>query len=64
MYALSADEKVTLAWTKQSDPRANPMTDYVIEHSNDNGTTWNMITDDFDSTRAYTAEPGKHRCMD
>ena len=60
MYALSADEKVTLAWTKQSDPRANPMTDYVIEQSNDNGMTWNEILDGVDSTRAYTVEPGKH----
>ena len=60
LYALPAEDKVTLAWTNQSDPRANPMKDYVIEHSNDNGATWQIIYDNInDTTRAYTVEQYK-----
>ena len=60
LYALPAENKVTLAWTKQNDSTVAQITDYVIEHSNDNGQTWAAINDPVSTTRAYTVEPGKH----
>ena len=60
LYALPAENKVTLAWTKQNDSTVAQITDYIIEHSNDNGNTWTAIDDPVSTTRAYTVEPGKH----
>ena len=60
LYALPAENKVTLAWTKQNDSTVAQITDYIIEHSNDNGSTWMPINEPTSKTRAYTVEPGKH----
>ena len=61
LFAVPAEDIVTLAWNPQSDSRVAPITDYVIQHSTDE-INWTTINDGYGSVRAYSVEPSYPGC--
>ena len=61
LFAVPAEDIVTLAWNPQSDSRVVPITDYVIQHSTDE-INWTTINDGVNSVRAYSVEPSYPGC--
>ena len=51
---VSGDGQVTLSWSVPSTSASAPITDYIIETSNDDGVTW-VVFDDGTSTSTATS---------
>ena len=62
LAAAPGNNEVVLSWTKPVDPRVNTITDYVIQHSMDDGSTWVTINDGNNAINAYTVLPNYNGC--
>jgi alpha-tubulin suppressor-like RCC1 family protein len=56
LVATYGDGQVTLGWSKPSD-EGGGVTDYIVQYSNDGGSTWNTFNDGTSSNR-YTTVTG------
>ena len=62
LTGIGANNQVLLAWNQPFDGNM-PITDYVIEHSRNNGTSWTTILDTTTTVTAHTVEQYYPGCL-
>lgn len=45
LYAVRGDSSITLSWTAPASNGGSAITDYVVQHSNNSGSTWTTFAD-------------------
>ncbi len=54
LTATAGDTTVSLSWTAPTNIGGSPITDYLVEYSDDAGDTWNVFDDDISTTPTST----------